>query len=544
MRSFLQQEHGRLAILGAVLIGLVAGAIYLGGQFGISSASDPNPPAQMLLEVKPAAPCAGEIHAPPPDEVCIALGAKFTLAVDIAIAPAGGYVLAQSDIDFGDHLIYKSDSASNEIVWPDCAIAVKGQLAPTHVNHGCLTGLLPNQQFNSNYTGNFVELSFNCSSGNTSTIVEILELGAPVAGTSGAQFKDTANTITIPKVDTLIVNCGTGGPLDGVPTPTRTPTPTPTDTSTPTPTDTPTPTVTPTPTRTPTSTPTNTSTPTPTATPTPTITPTPTRTPTSTPTNTSTPTPTATPTPTITPTPTPVPAGLGWMTSGGTIDASVGRVSHGFTLHCHPSDQPNNLQVNWAGNSFHLEELELAVCADDPSINETPPNADFDTYFGRGTGRYNGVSGATAVWVFTDDGQPGRADFMAIVITDAGGNTVLDEAGNLAGGNHQAHGPQGPPRDTDADGCNDVAELGAEPAQGGQRDPLNPWDFYDTNGDGVIDLAYDIFGVILAYETYDVIYDRGPSAGPNRWNMTAPDGVIDLSNDILGVIQQYSHSCQ
>ena len=232
------------------------------------------------------------------------------------------------------------------------------------------------------------------------------------------------------------------------------------------------------------------------------------------------------------------------MTGGGTIDASAGRVTHGFTLHCHPSDQPNNLQVNWEDNSFHLEELELAVCTDGPSINETPPNADFDTYFGRGTGRYNGVSGATAVWVFTDDGQPGRTDFMAIVIRDAGGSIVLDAFGNLAGGNHQAHGPQGPPRDTDADGCNDVAELGAEPAQGGQRDPLNPWDFYDTNGDGVIDLAYDIFGVILAYDSYDVIYDRGPSAGPNPWNMTARDGVIDLSNDILGVIQQYSHSCQ
>ena len=42
---------------------------------------------------------------------------------------------------------------------------------------------------------------------------------------------------------------------------------------------------------------------------------------------------------------------------------------------------------------------------------------------------------------------------------------------------------------------------------------------------------------------YDVNFDRGPSTGPNFWNMTAPDGVIDLSNDILGVIQQYLHDC-
>ncbi len=70
------------------------------------------------------------------------------------------------------------------------------------------------------------------------------------------------------------------------------------------------------------------------------------------------------------------------------------------------------------------------------------------------------------------------------------------------------------------------------------------------NGDAVIDLANDIFGVILHYAPsglgpeYDVLYDPGPTAGPNPWNMTAPDGVIDLGNDILGVIQQYVHDCR
>ncbi len=92
--------------------------------------------------------------------------------------------------------------------------------------------------------------------------------------------------------------------------------------------------------------------------------------------------------------------------------------------------------------------------------------------------------------------------------------------------------------------CNSIAEAG------GQRDADNPWDYYDMNGDGIIDLPNDILGVIQHYAptstepTYDVNFDRGPSAGPNVWNMTAPDGVIDLTNDILGVIQQYLHSCQ
>ena len=42
---------------------------------------------------------------------------------------------------------------------------------------------------------------------------------------------------------------------------------------------------------------------------------------------------------------------------------------------------------------------------------------------------------------------------------------------------------------------------------------------------------------------YDADYARGPSAGPNAWNMTAPDGVIDLLNDILGVVLQGNHDC-
>ncbi len=84
-------------------------------------------------------------------------------------------------------------------------------------------------------------------------------------------------------------------------------------------------------------------------------------------------------------------------------------------------------------------------------------------------------------------------------------------------------------------------------ANGGGRDYKNPWDWYDVNQDGVIDIAFDILGVIDHWQPlpggappYDVAYDRGASAGPNPWNMTAPDGIIDLVTDILGVIDQWS----
>jgi hypothetical protein len=121
------------------------------------------------------------------------------------------------------------------------------------------------------------------------------------------------------------------------------------------------------------------------------------------------------------------------------------------------------------------------------------------------------------------------------------------------------------PGDTDGDGCSDQDESRPknEANQGGGRDYLDPWDFYDVRGPGgglpdqFIDLPNDILGVVFEYAPGGYIsgttdhtgntivddYDRGQSTGPNPWNMTAPDGVIDLSNDILGVVLQYQHDC-
>jgi len=111
---------------------------------------------------------------------------------------------------------------------------------------------------------------------------------------------------------------------------------------------------------------------------------------------------------------------------------------------------------------------------------------------------------------------------------------------------------KGPENDTDGDGCPDVNEQQTTPGselRGGLRDYQNPYDFYDVNGDRVIDLPNDFVSVVEHYAptgaetTYDAALDRGPSAGPYAWSMTAPDGVIDLTNDILGVIRQIGHRC-
>ena len=152
--------------------------------------------------------------------------------------------------------------------------------------------------------------------------------------------------------------------------------------------------------------------------------------------------------------------GRGRMTGGGSVFATgnpyIGRVTHGFELHCDENDPPNHLEINWSGNRFHLESLTSAKCSYDRSLRmPTPPAAGFNTYEGIGTGRYNGVPGYDAYWVFTDQGEPGTSDTVALQITNSegenvllvgsvsvngGGNTITGSTGvNLTFGNQQAH---------------------------------------------------------------------------------------------------------
>jgi len=130
--------------------------------------------------------------------------------------------------------------------------------------------------------------------------------------------------------------------------------------------------------------------------------------------------------------------GPGRMTGGGTVGTS--NVRHGFELHCDVAVGPNNLQVSWSkNNKFHLETLESARCSDDPTIAPNPPEAGFDTYVGKGMGRYNGVSGYTIEFKFTDAGEPGINDNAQIKITAPDTSVVLSVSGNINKGNQQAH---------------------------------------------------------------------------------------------------------
>ncbi len=128
----------------------------------------------------------------------------------------------------------------------------------------------------------------------------------------------------------------------------------------------------------------------------------------------------------------------GRFTGGGSVFTGGARYTHGFELHCAAS-LPNNLQINWGGNRFHLTTLATSACIDNPALSEGMPVAGFDTFMGSGAGLFNGVPGATITFEFTDDGEPGKgADLASFTITPPVGPPVV-VAGLLDKGNHQAH---------------------------------------------------------------------------------------------------------
>lgn len=140
----------------------------------------------------------------------------------------------------------------------------------------------------------------------------------------------------------------------------------------------------------------------------------------------------------------------GRMTGGGSIFQGSLRITHGFELHCGPNEVPpgtgfgvpNTLEVNWAGNHFHMDELIFGVCTTDPGQSPNPPDAGFTTFDGAGFGSYNGVPGARVSFRFTDYGEPGTSDLIVrLTIVAEDGTVVLDVTTPtpLTFGNHQAH---------------------------------------------------------------------------------------------------------
>jgi uncharacterized repeat protein (TIGR01451 family) len=137
--------------------------------------------------------------------------------------------------------------------------------------------------------------------------------------------------------------------------------------------------------------------------------------------------------------------------------------------------------------------------------------------------------------------------------------------------------------DADGDGCTDTQELGPNPARGGQRDPLDKWDFYDVpvpairtvcSSPGVCNpvptkdrvaggITTDVqallkyagakdtgsdprYNVDLDGNTIEdgLEYDRTTSAYLDQpWRSGPPDGGIGITTDVWAILKQAGNSC-
>ena len=505
-------------------------------------------------------------------------GSTFSVDVIAVQPPAGGYSGFRVRLQFGPNVNLVQQNGLNENSSPKCNVGSEQKDVGMYTI-SCKVAA-PGSGDLINYSGPLANVHFACKDGSAQIdIVAGIQAGVSVytqaAGTGTIiQFLKSQAKGGKQIADSVTIDC--------VP---PTPTPTSTNTATNTPTDTPTNTAT----NTATDTPTNTATNTPTDTPTDTLTPTPTL---ATPTDTPTPTETPTPTPTkecnlgsscatITPTPTAtLPVGSAGCTPGywknhkvawgptgidpsGSFESVFGTTPEPFI-----ADPTYQEVLGFGGGGL----VSLSRHAGAALLNALHPNVPFP------------LSPAEVMLAYQqavasqDAGKVETMKTVFEVINEAGcsinaqGTPIpLDEpleqgeskptpvdtdSDGVSDGEETLIVSTDPfESDTDADGCSDGQELSEDATTGGQRDPLNPWDFYDVLGegggppDGLIDLPNDILGVILRFSPqgqapYDVAFDRGVSSGPNAWNMTAPDGVIDLPNDILGVILQFNHSCQ
>jgi hypothetical protein len=116
------------------------------------------------------------------------------------------------------------------------------------------------------------------------------------------------------------------------------------------------------------------------------------------------------------------------------------RVIHGCFIHSSVEQLPNILVVVWGRDHFRMTVLTQVECSDDPAIDPGSPHANFDTIHGWGEGKYNGASGYYVEFIFTDAGEPGNVDWGWIKITDSNTDTVMEVAGFMHFGNHQAVG--------------------------------------------------------------------------------------------------------
>lgn len=152
------------------------------------------------------------------------------------------------------------------------------------------------------------------------------------------------------------------------------------------------------------------------------------------------------------------PLPCGWMTGGGYVRVNGITVNYQVIGHCaNPTIPPDKVSVTWTTGSgssrvdydFELTSFATTACEDTPNVDPEPPDANFDTYRGTGSGTLKvktkdgtTTQNATITFSFTDAGEgPLSSDMVnQITIVDSSNQTVLNVLNKKAdGGNLQAH---------------------------------------------------------------------------------------------------------
>jgi len=220
-------------------------------------------------------------------------------------------------------------------------------------------------------------------------------------------------------------------------------------------------------------------------------------------------------------------AGQPFLSTGGFTHVLLGAVPHVDTDG--PKGDANDCDGD--GNT-----AEIALCLVSPCIPEFTPGTNL---------KFNLALAALStgtIRVVADtvhDNIEGNADDCDDpAATDVFSFSVYDSPGGVVDADD----------DTDRDGCTDERELRSVLNQGGQRDPWNPYDWYDINHDGAVSVTLDVLQVSLANGAGNPNYaprkDRGVlNYGPFGWNKSGPNGSIDVTSDVLGAQQQVSQPC-
>ncbi len=161
-----------------------------------------------------------------------------------------------------------------------------------------------------------------------------------------------------------------------------------------------------------------------------------------------------------------------------------------------------------------------------------------------------------------DGGTPFTRVGRALVVVGVPGNAILDPCTADSDGDGLTdndelliYSTNPAAADTDTDGCTDNRELGSNQQMGGQRDPLNPNDYFNPSHDGKNRID-DVLLVVQAYfdDDNDGTPGQPPYAagynpdtdrtllGPNAWNLGPPNGLQRI-DDILNAVKQYFHDC-